>query len=106
MSATINWPIYSAADGTSINVTSNSVATQIVSDTTWPTVSEDVLIDNPGPNDVYVKAGPANVAATLLSVRVPAGSMQPFRKEGATHLAFICAAGKTQTVVVHVGEGA
>lgn len=67
-------------------------------------VSNDVMIDNPGPYDVRVRAGSAATVASATSMRVPAGTMQPFYKGGATHLAFKSTTGN-QDVVVTVGDG-
>ena len=98
-----NWPIY-GADGTPITVGVASAATPVATSDAQK-MSEDVMIDNPGPLDVYVKAGDASAVATLTSMRVPAASLQPFRKgSGATHLALRTASG-TQPVNVFVGEG-
>jgi hypothetical protein len=97
-----NWPIY-GDDGISVNVTAASAAT-LVATSAARVQAEDVMIDNPGPVDVYVKAGDATATATLTSLRVPAGSLQPFRKGAATHLALRTSSGN-QAVVIHVGEG-
>lgn len=97
-----NWPI--TQDGQAIDVTSASAATALSGANVL--VAEDVLVDNPGPNDVWVRAGGASVVATLSSMRVPAGTLQPWRKgQGVTHLAFVAASGQTQSVVVHIGDG-
>lgn len=99
-----NWPINTGREG--VEVMALQTGTRIsVSNTTSEAAAEDVLIDNPGPNDVFVAAGNDSVAATELSVRVPAGSLQPFRKATATHLSVRTRPGFTQRVVVHVGEG-
>lgn len=98
-----NWPIY-GPDGQPITATATSAAVQIADDAR-ETASQDVMIDNPGPADVYVKAGDAGAVATLNSVRVPAASLQPFRKGTHTHLALRTASG-SQAVVVHMGDGA
>ena len=98
-----NWPI-SGDDGLQVNVTAASAAV-LVTDDARETVSDDVMIDNPGPNDVFVKAGGPEVAASTLSVRVPAASLQPYRKGNHSHLALVCRGGQSQTVVVHVGDG-
>lgn len=98
-----NWPIF-YADGVPITATATSAATLIESAT--PRIAgEDVLIDNPGPLDVFVKAGGSTVVATVTSVRVPGGSLQPYRKGAdTTHLAVISPDG-SQAIVVHVGDG-
>jgi hypothetical protein len=101
-----NWAIY-GSDGIPITATSTSAVTLIGTDDTR-LQAEDVMIDNPGSLDVYVKAGPvlAGLAATLNSVRVPANSLQPFAKgAGAKYLAVYCPGG-SQGIVVHIGDGA
>lgn len=99
-----NWTIR-GADGIAINVTTASAVTDITGGgDSRLVVASDVLIDNPGPRDVFVKAGNAGAVATATSVRVPANSLQPFNKGDATHLAFISPSG-SQAVVVHVGSG-
>lgn len=108
MSAEQNWPINTGREGIAINATavSQAVALSGSDGSLSAKLRPDVLVDNPGPNDVYVAAGGSDVVATTLCVRVPAGSMQPWEKGGASHIAVICAAGLTQRVVVHTGEGA
>lgn len=98
-----NWPIY-GPDGIPVTATAASTATLVGTDTSR-IQAEDVFIDNPGPNDVYAKAGDASAVATLTSVRVLPYSMQPFRKApGNTHIALRTATGN-QAVVIHVGAG-
>lgn len=101
-----NWSIADpAALGMQVAVTAASQAVSIAP-TVTAQLSDDVMIDNPGPNDVYVRAGFDNtVTATTACLRVPAGSLQPYYKGRCTHLALICASGLTQTVLVHVGAG-
>lgn len=102
-----NWPINTGREGIPITASSVSVPTDLSQgDGVRARAYPDVLIDNPGPADVYVAAGGANVVATTLCVRVPAGSLQPFEKGGASHIAVVCDTGITQRVVVHVGDGA
>lgn len=103
MSDDKNWPAY-RSDGQSVDVTEVSSTLQIAQDAREVQCS-DVMIDNPGPHDVFVKAGNAGVSATELSVRVPAFSMQPFRKGECAYLALKCRAGLVQTVTVFVGDG-
>lgn len=103
MSCMKNWPAY-AADGTPITATASSTPTLIAS-TATAIAAEDIMVDNPGPQDVFIKAGGASVVATENSVRVPGSSLQPYRKgAGATHLAVISPGG-AQAIVVHVGDG-
>lgn len=103
-----NWPINTRKDGTAVNVTSVSqtIDLGIGGDDMRMIEHEDVMIDNPGPNDVYVRGVDTDAGvATVLSLRVPPYSLQPYRKGTLRYLALVCAAGNTQTVVVHVGEG-
>lgn len=101
-----NFPIYAGA-GIPIAATAASSAT-LVALTPAEVGCNDIMIDNPGPNDVFVRAGDAGVTASAAaSIRVPAGSLQPWAKGiGSTHLAVVCKAGQTQGVVVFIGEGA
>lgn len=64
----------------------------------------DVMIDNPGPNDIYVRVGASTVAATLNSMRIPAGEKSAYFRGQATHLAAITAA-NTQAFRVFIGDG-
>lgn len=98
-----NWPLY-GPDGIAVTATSSSVATLVATDAARQSAT-DVMIDNPGPQDVYAKAGDAGAIATLQSVRVPAASLQPFKKGSASHIALRTASG-SQAVVIHVGAGA
>jgi hypothetical protein len=64
----------------------------------------DVMIYNPGPAAVYVRAGDANVVATSASMVIPAGVKEVFGKATASHLAAMTASG-SQTILVYLGEG-
>lgn len=98
-----NFPAY-GPDGTSVAVGAASTATLIADDGT-EAAANDVMVDNPGPNDVYVKFGPANVVATLNSMRVPGNSVAVLAKgSGNTYMAAITASG-SQNVMVFVGDG-
>ncbi len=100
-----NWPIVRAGTAATAVAAGVSVPLRSGSDPTRAT-AHDVLIDNPGPNDVWALAGDAAVQATTLCVRVPAGSLQPYRVGLSTHLS-LCTAGSglTQACVVHLGDG-
>lgn len=87
-------------DGRLINVTAASAATLI--DATGS--SSDVLIFNPGPATVHIKAGAAGVIATTSSVPLPAGNSQVFFKGWSTHLAMIASSGTSACNVI-IGEG-
>lgn len=87
-------------DGITIAVTSTSQATQIANNA-YTTMCEDIVVQNIGDNPVYIKSGGASAVASALSIMVPAQWRETFRKgSGATHLAAICDAGKTTTLVV------
>lgn len=64
----------------------------------------DVMIDNPGPVDVFIRTGPSNAVATAVSKRVPAGAQVVYDKGNGTHIALL-SAGADQAVVVHVSRG-
>lgn len=106
MSTTKNWPINTGRDGIPVSVGTSSTLTQIVpaGDQTL-LIAADVMIDNPGPNDVFIQAGGASVVATANSMRVPANSVQPYGKGTTTHIAMISPAG-SQAVRIHIGDGA
>lgn len=97
-----NWPIY-GPDGISITATAASAATLVAADPRGVN-AEDVMLYNPGPLAVYVRAGGADVVATLQSMFVPPQTLQPFAKGSATHIAAITAGG-SQPFTVWVGEG-
>lgn len=99
-----NWLI-TGADGVAVTATSSSSVATIAT-TDLAAAAEDVMIDNPGPLDVYVKAGPvsAGLAATALSVRVPAGSLQPYQKGAGNKYLAVYASG-SQAIVVFCGDG-
>jgi hypothetical protein len=65
--------------------------------------AKDVMLDNRGSFDCYVKAGDDTVVATSACVRVPAKSIMIYGKSNASHLAYIGA--DATTLVVHAGEG-
>ena len=99
-----NWPINTGRPGVQIAATATSQSVRIALDG-GQVAADDVMIDNPGPNDVFIAAGGPAEVATTLSMRVAAGTMQPFQKGHTTHLAVVCRAGQTQTIVAHVGIG-
>jgi len=98
-----NWSI-AGGDGQAVNVT-NASQTVLLVDVEDVYLQTDVMVDNPGPNDVFILAGDSAVTATTLSMRVPANSVQPYYKGNAKHVALVCRDGQTQSVVVHVGGG-
>lgn len=110
--------LYDLADGTyapvtaplNFSITENG---QAISATTSSAVhsidptgsSEDVLIYNPGPNTVYVRAGTGGTVATSASMPIVEGEKGSFYKAASTHLAVLSANG-TQAIWVKVGTGA
>lgn len=87
--------------GNGTPVTATAVSQRI----SVPASTRDVLVTNPGPNVVRVRAGGATVAATAQSMPVLAGEKGVYNVGyGATHLALIAPAGD-QAVEVFFGEG-
>lgn len=110
MSQTNNFPI--ETDGFKFTATATSQAFDLTdggaADRFRVVGSDDVLIYNPGPNTIYVKAGDAStvangIASSTPSMAVPP-SQQAFSKGNASHLAVISPQG-AQEFVVYVGEG-
>lgn len=64
----------------------------------------DVMIDNPGPNDVYVRSGDDAAVATTACMRILAGEKGAYFKGSHTHLAVISPDGN-QPITVFVGDG-
>jgi hypothetical protein len=91
-------------DGLTIPVNTVSTATQLHADLTIAAAAPDMLVDNRGGADCYMKAGAADVSTTVgTGIRIPAGSMGLYGKGNATHVAFKGDA--ATSVVVHLGEG-
>lgn len=99
-----NFPAY-AADGFGMIVSDVSTRLQIVISAV-DRQKTDLLLDNRGTEDLFVRAGDAAVAATTVSIRLPAGAMMTLGRGGATHVAAVARPGKTSSLVVHLGEGA
>lgn len=100
MSRSNNWSI---VDGPGLAITSTSAGVRTA--LTGRESHEDILIDNQSAVDVFVAAGDATVVALAATgVRVPAGTIQPFRKTGATHL-YAISPGGNAGIVVHTGNG-
>jgi len=103
-----NWTA-SGPDGISLVTSTTSTVTQICT-TDSAAMARDVMIENRGASDVYVKTGSAsNITATSLSLRVPAGQYRIFEKGmtggvANTYLAYLAASGTPQ-IVVYLGEG-
>lgn len=66
--------------------------------------SPDILIYNPGPATVYIRAGAADVSANVLSMPIPPKTKEVYRKGLSTHLAVISSSG-SQEILVFFGEG-
>ncbi|WP_421885163.1 hypothetical protein [Methylibium sp.] len=89
-------------DGQAITATGSSAVTAFAA--AGAAFATDVMIDNPGPVDIYFRVGGVGVAATTASRRVPAGAQVVYEKGQATHIALL-SAGANQGVVVAVGKG-
>ena len=93
-----------ARDGLTLTATAASSAAALPGDPALVAAAQDVMLWNPGPLPIYVRAGAADVVATQQSMLVPPGTLQPFAKGSATHIAAITAGG-SQPFMVWVGEG-
>ena len=92
-------------DGTLVAVGGASAVVALPSDA-FSAAAPAIAVYNRGAANAHVKVGNASVAATSLSVLVPAGTVQTFeRGVGNTHLAAICP-GNTTELVVWLGDGA
>lgn len=89
----------SGRDGTSITVTDVSAST-LIAESQYEVFCADVLVQNIGTEPCWLRTGDASVSATQLSVMMPALWRETFEKGTATHIAAVCAAGKTTTIVV------
>lgn len=100
-----NFPAH--RDGQTVAVTNASQTFDLTQTGTLPAAvvknSPDIMVDNRGAADCYVKAGDANVVATSSSLRVPAGVAVIYDKGQYGYLAIIGA--NATTVVLHLGEG-
>lgn len=66
----------------------------------------DIMIDNPGPESVYVLAGGASAEANTDCMRILPGEKGAYCKGTATHLAVVTGGGGIQQpIVVHTGQG-
>ena len=82
-------------------------ATAVSTTTALPTGAQfngDVMIDNPGPNPVHVRAGDTSVTATTASMRIAPGEKGAYAKGTATHIAVIAPSGN-QSMTMFVGQG-
>lgn len=91
-------------DGQPLTATATSTPQALAGDATLVASAQDVMFHNPGPLDIRVRAGGADVVATAQSMLVPANSLQAFAKGSATHIAAITASG-SQAFTVWLGEG-
>lgn len=92
-------------DGLPITVTTGAVAaTSLGGDDKLVAAATDVLIDNRGDFDAYIKFGPTDaVVSKATGVRIPAGSLAIYGKGNATHIAVI--GDGVTSLTVHLGEG-
>lgn len=73
-------------------------------------MTRDVMIDNQGTNDVFIRTGGDNtLTSTLNSFRIPAGQYRIFEKGTTngvanTYIAYITSTG-TSNIKVYIGEG-
>lgn len=88
-------------NGTTITATALSVAHDLG---VGAHLQSDIMIINMGPQDVYVRAGQAGVAATTSSMRIMAGEKGTYSKGQATHLAVLSPNGD-QAITVFLGSG-
>lgn len=88
------------ADGATVPVTPTSTA-HLIADDAYEGACNMLMVQNVGSEPCWIKTGLEDVIATPRSVMVPAQWREVFRKgAGETHLAAICAAGATTTLVV------
>ena len=99
----MNFPCYE--NGQRITAGTASAATALNGTAARVMSARDVLIHNPGPNIVYVKAGGVGVVADNTCAPVPALAIWAYGKGANAYLATIAPDGN-QDVLVIVGEGA
>jgi hypothetical protein len=97
-----NFPI--TADGQALTATAVSAPQPFAGAAERAAAAQDVLIYNPGPLAIHVRAGAADVVATTASMLVPPNSLQAFAKGSATHIAALSESG-SQPYTVWIGEG-
>lgn len=66
--------------------------------------ANDVMVYNAGPSDAFMRWGSSAQTATTNDIIIPVGTVQLFRKDGASVFAAICAAGSA-TVYIYAGGG-
>jgi hypothetical protein len=92
-------------DGQQITAGPTSAVAALAGDANRVLAAQDILLWNPGPYEVTVRAGGTDAVATAVSPVLPAGALWAYRKGASTHLATRCASG-SQAIVVWLGEGA
>jgi hypothetical protein len=100
-----NWP--AIRPGVSVTVTPTLDAVDMGN--TFPgTAAEDVLVDNPGPEDVFILAGQSSAVAAdpATALRCAAGTTQPWFVGDARYVSLRTRSGETQVVTLHRGAGA
>ena len=97
-----NFPLYNA--GLQIAAGAATSTAQIAA-TAAELAADDVLIYNPGPGVVHVRAGGAAVTADATCMPVGPKTKEVFSKGGHTHLAVLSPSG-AQSILVFLGTGA
>ena len=91
--------------GKTIAVTTGSAPAVPISDDATASGATEVLVDCRGDYDVAFMFGGPDVTVTWATgIRIPAGSVAPFGKGSATHIAVIAKDGAS-SVTLHVGTG-
>lgn len=96
----MNFPCYES--GQAITAGTSSATAALAGTAQKVNASKDVLIWNPGPNLVHVRAGASDVVADATCAPVPPGSMWVYAKGNATHIATF-AIGGAQSILVLMG---
>ena len=95
----MNFPCYEAGQA----ITAGTASAPTALSGAAVAAARDVLIWNPGPNLVHVRAGDASVVADLTCAPVPPGTLWVYSKAAHTHLA-TRAVGSPQAIVVILGR--
>ena len=99
----MNFPCYE--NGQRITAATTSAATALAGTAMRVMSARDVLVYNPGPYIVYIKAGDAGAVADDTCAPVPPLALWAYGKGPNTHVALVAPDGD-QDVLVIVGEGA
>lgn len=98
----MNFPCYES--GQIINAATSTAVTALVGTPARLLAATDLLLYNPGPNVVHVRAGAADVTADATCAPLPSGALWAYAKGQSTHLATL-AIGSAQQILVIVGRG-